>query len=293
MGTRPTHYDHNRAVLHGAPMAADELPEIPTDDHDDLFPTDVVLGVTAWQLHDGQTWLEDAAAATPALDNEAISYDGEWATADDRLWPSRRNTLTVIGYAPYGAADRVTREEGVVFTADTRTEMADLMYTPLLVERTKFTDGGRITLPYRHALAEVEFRVRKAVEEGEQIAIRRISLDGVAVEGVFSSLPEPEWRPTEARADMEFFAGNEECGYIAGPIGKRLKMIPQGLRTGVSVEYDFRNLAGATTTVTTTTEPLYLRIDAGRCITLTLSVNAQSAQVVEREICNRRLTNKE
>ncbi len=293
---RPTHYGHSQAAVDDtAPavpqdMTADQMPDIPTDDHNDLFPTDMVLGVTAWQLDEKQTWAADAAEAVAILDSAPISYDGVWTTADEPLWPSRHNTLTVIGYAPHGAATRCTREEGVVFTADTRTsECPDIMFTPLLVERTKFTDGGRITLPFRHALAEVEFRVRNQAYEGEGIVIRSIKVDGVAVEGTFHSLPEPTWRTSDTRIAAEFFSGTQETSHTAAPIGKTLRIIPQDLRSGVTIEYDYRTAAGTTLPVVVTTNPLKLRLDGGRRYTLTLAVSMNAAKVVEQEICNRRL----
>ncbi len=271
---RPAHY---------APVRAENAAE------EELFPTAMTFAATVWQLAAGQRWNYDAAEATTLLDSEPVSYDGAWSPATATLWPDRHHTLTAIGYAPVGSAERCTKDEGVVFAVDTRTEQRDLIYTTLQAERTKFTDDGVINLPFRHALAEMSFRVKNQVYDGERITIRRISVEEIAVEGTFSSLPEAAWSVSALRDGVEFFAGEGATAYDPAPMGRTVKVIPQGVRSGVTVEYDYTTAAGATIPATITTAPLNLSVEAGRHYVLTLSVSMNAAKVVEREICNQRL----
>lgn len=246
------------------------------------YPSGTTFGISAWSLPDDRRWETDAQQADPWLTDARIvpvkSDDGTpadtfgWMPETPRDWPSRQLRLTFAGWAPYAAATRCTRDEGVVFEGfDASADQTDLLYTEPLADRTKFDNGGVVATTFHHALAAVAFRV-KSTAASERIVVRSVRLTSVCLRGDFRSLPAPAWTLDESRQPLLFFSGGLELDEQPAAAGGRLLIPPQQLACPVEVVLD-RTLGDATETVTLRTRDVATLLEAGRHYTYTLSID--------------------
>ena len=97
-----------------------------------------------------------------------IIYGTKWTsanTSDQAYWPTKDETLDFYAYAPYNHPSITTKTfdkaNGLTLEYTVPAEEAkqvDLMYASAL-EQTKPTDKNSVTLPFKHALTQVHFKV--------------------------------------------------------------------------------------------------------------------------------------
>lgn len=276
-----------------APSLADPVRGDMSDKtHAAAYPTDRTFGVALWQLDGGRTWAAGADAATEFLAPTEIGWrQNEWNPAGGtRLWPSKDYTLTAIGYAPHEALSRCTRTEGVVFAdRDLLADQSDLLYTPAQTDCRKTDNGGRLSLPFRHALAQVDFRIYNSGAPGDDIFVAGIRLRDRFCRGTFRSLPEPVWTLDRELSDVEFLDGAavEAPKVVAAEAvraGRSWRLPPQSLECAVEVDILYRNASGNMIPFRHKTLPLDVQIRAGRRYTFTLAVALNDVTVIEKTV---------
>ena len=246
-------------------------------------PEGLSFGVNAWQLPEGVSWESSQAAAVPYLTGTRLVSDGpRWRPESGDNWPSNRYTLTCIGFSPYDAATRCDSSEGVVFeNIDTTTDPGDLRYTLPQTDLTKERNGGVVALPMQHALCEMDFRVKgKAGYESVKIAVKRITVNGIATKGNFHSLPEPHWDLGNETGQMLFFDGSVEIGDTPRTAGTARRVIPQTLDGSITVEYEFESPSGYGIPQIDTAAPFKRKLEAGRYYTFTLPIGPDGIEIV-------------
>ena len=115
------------------------------------YPAGQPFAINAW-TSDGQTYI---SGGTVAVDEE-----GAWTLEDGTLWPDRSKRLTVIGYTPAEAFASCTDTEGVTCTYDILQSQTDLLYSDPQADLDKVECGGIVFVPFRHALCQVDFKVK-------------------------------------------------------------------------------------------------------------------------------------
>ena len=77
---------------------------------------DLSVGVSAWTLDKDQDWIYGCEAGEYFRDSRVVpDSDDRWYLEDRMIWPSKNERLTVIGYAPYEAAESCCSVYGVKF----------------------------------------------------------------------------------------------------------------------------------------------------------------------------------
>lgn len=238
------------------------------------YPSGQPFVVNAWTLDKEDSWNTEAVNAEVYLDEVNARFDEAdgWKTSDGALWPSGQKTLTVMAYAPTEAFDGCSVTDGVTCTYDMLHTQEDLLYTHPQTDLDKVECNGVITLPFVHALAQVNFKVKNRVRKDEEIIIKSIQIDGIKHQGHFKSLPEPIWVTGEEKVPLLFFEGEQVTRNVPMEIGQTWNVIPQSFSTHVTVEYEYRTASDTGLRLTLKTCELETNIKPGRQYTYTLSV---------------------
>lgn len=249
----------------------------------DSDPAAMTFGVSAWQLPEEESWETDRLSAMPLLDAARLVRDGElWRPETGGEWPANGYTITCIGFAPHDAASDCNAVDGVCFKeVDTSADPGDLRYTQPQADLVKYHNGGAVTLPLLKALCEVDVRIRGVNGyEDTEVYIRSITLVDAAIRGDFHSLPVPTWTKHGDNAPLTIFEGEMRLGSVPQNAGSTRRLIPQGLNSAISVEYDFLTPDGTRVRQTDTTAPVVRELEAGHHYTFTLAVSPAGAEVI-------------
>ena len=155
---------------------------------------------------------------------------------------------------------------------DVLEDQTDLLYTEPLADMDKTDCGGVVTVPFRHALCSMNFRVKNRVADNEKIIIKKIILDAARHCGDFRSMPDPRWTLDARTARFVFFEGDYQTGHQPSEIGDNILMIPQALETPVTVVYEFVTHAGTSITQELKTTLLQKELLPGKNYTFTITV---------------------
>ena len=142
----------------------------------------------------------------------------------------------------------------------------------------KVESHGLIVLPFKHALSQIDFKVKNRVTANEEIIIKSIKIDEVKYRGYFTSLPEPSWTTGQDTATLFFFEGSQATGTNPEDIGYCWNVVPQVLDTRVTVEYEYRTSPTTGFTQTLKTCDLETNLTPGRHYTYTLSVGIEDVK---------------
>lgn len=237
------------------------------------YPAGQSFAITAWTADKTNIWQDSQAELEMYLDNETVVFNQDtWNPLSGMLWPSRTLNLNVIGYTPVDAFVACTYSEGAKCSYDMTQTQEDLLYTDPQINLDKVKCGGVITIPFRHALSQVDFEVKNRVSKNEEIIIKSIKIDNVQPLGHFCSLPEPQWTVGGDPVTLTFFEGEQMTHNFPEQIGRTWNIIPQTLSTKVSVEYEYKTAANTGFTTTVKTCELQTNLKPGRHYTYTLSV---------------------
>lgn len=255
----------------------------------EAYPEGQEFGVSAWVLPEDCRWEEDCADAEEYMSSSCLSCDGNgrWMSQGQEVWPSKDERLTFLAYSPYRESCRCDRSEGVVWDVNVLENQTDLLYTEPVGDMSKLECGGVVTLPFRHALCLVDFRVKHRVEPGHKIIVKKITVDRVCNQGTFRSLAEPMWEIDESMAPLEIYEGSYEVGELPEYLGREWLLIPQDLDTQVTVEYEYEHVHGGGLKMNLSTVSLKTALEAGMKYTFTLSIGIDDVKFLTELIEHR------
>ncbi|MGN1211651.1 MAG: fimbrillin family protein [Candidatus Cryptobacteroides sp.] len=252
------------------------------------YPDDRPFAVWAWtadassdipDLTDGmELFLENAKAVHSGSDSWKVG---------DVMWPPRDRKMAVMAASPYGAASSCSLSEGIAFdNVDLLSDAIDLLYCTPQTNLYKMHGDGKVMIPFSHALCQISFRVKNRVDAdlGEQIRLKKITLNGAFTSGSFHSLPSPVWTTTGDHSTLTFFEGDSATGNEPQAVGQSLLVIPQDLNTFVTVEYEYCTGAGTDITQHLITCPLQTPLSSGRRYIYTLSIGIDDVKFVSELI---------
>ena len=220
----------------------------PVDDNSEFLTKGNTFGVTAFINTEGVT-SPYMGITTEGI--EIISDGTKWTyanTSDQAYWPTKDETLDFYAYAPYNHPSITTKTfdkaNGLTLEYTVPAEEAkqvDLMYASAL-EQTKPTDKNSVTLPFKHALTQVHFKVgTKTTNLKVDIAENGIQIHNLKNSGSFNTKTET-WTLDATTAaytvTSDAVTGNYTDGTEANPytkIGsddKALMLLPQGFVAG-------------------------------------------------------------
>ena len=232
------------------------------------YPAGTPFGVSVWEYAAGG---EATGGSVLLADTRITCREGEWTPEPGVLWPGEEQELAVLAYAPFGRAAAIDQQEGIQFQGvDMEKEQTELLYTDFREGLTR-DHGGVVNLPFRHALAYVDFSLRTNAMASQKVEVRGIRLLSLYTKGSFHSLPQPEWTLSDAAHSVSFFTGKQEVIAENKVVsGSGAWVLPQIIQSTVEVSLDF-TAGGITSNLTLTSEPLVKRFEDGRHYTIVLS----------------------
>ena len=244
------------------------------------YPEGQSFAISAWTLDKKYNWKDHSSLAGMYLNYEPVHFSADfgWNIECGAIWPERGLNMTVIGYTPIRCFEGCTRNDGAVCAYNMLNSQEDLLYTEPQADMDKVEKHGLIVLPFKHALAQVDFKVKNRVYNGEEIIIKSIRIDEVKYRGYFTSLPKPSWTTGQETATLYFFEGSQATGMNPENIGYSWNVIPQVLKTRVTVEYEYRTSPTTGFTQTLKTCDLETNLMPGRHYTYTLSVGIEDVK---------------
>lgn len=254
------------------------------------YPQGQSFGLYSWMLPYGEEWSGNSSECLEHLQGQEISMSGQntWNCQDMPLWPSKEWNLTFMAYSPYMSANGCTIEQGILYhLEDFRNNQTDFLYTSFLEDIHKTNSGGVVAVPFRHALSQMEFRVKNTVDADEILTVRKISIDKIAVGGRFESLRDPQWVTEGDPVELIFFEGEFVTGEFPEYAGRDWLVIPQNLNARAIVEYDFTDRYGKTVQRVAETRAFSLTLNPGSRYSLTLSIGMNEVKFLEEIIVNR------
>lgn len=256
----------------------------------ETYPESQDFGVSAWVLPEGMYWEDDSEEAEVFAALSCISCDesGRWKMSDGKGWPTKYERLTFIAYSPYEELCACNQTEGIVWTGvDMTKNHTDLLYTEPLEDMCKMHCGGVVTLPFRHAMCIVDFRIKNRVAEDEHIIVKKITMDAVRTKGDFRSAADPVWSLGDQMSPIVIYEGEYDTDGLPEPIGDERLFIPQGLDTEVTVAYDYVHASGSGLVMNLKTVPLKTVLEPGKRYTFTLSVGIDDVKFLTELIEDR------
>ena len=170
------------------------------------------FGVFAYST--GNTpWVTAAASATPNfMYNQQVTYSSRWTYSPVKYWPNdntpadgsgasgsqSKSYISFFAYAPYGG-DGIVLSENTTSNAPVITytwgQDHNLLYATPQLNLYKYDsngakDDGRvgdvITFNFHHALALVNFKVRRKADTGMTVTLKSLSISGFYTSGTFN-----------------------------------------------------------------------------------------------------------
>lgn len=255
------------------------------------FSINQTLGVCAWQLPEAKDNVTDLAGATLYLDiAEAHSemmvekpvpqstHDVYWVVGDD-AWQVDSKPVAFMAYAPYQMPCRCDATDGITCSVDIQKDQTDLLYTEPQTAKQHTTLGWMVPLVFKHAMAQIQFRVCHRVTLAEKIIVKGISIESIKHQGDFASLRNPQWILTDSIAPLTYFKDEQTVGQIAKRVGNGQLIIPQKLDSRVKVEYDYVTADGISVPMETYLDKkLTSQLKPGNTYIYTLSISRADAK---------------
>lgn len=265
--TRPVHYD---VPLEFNPVIYSHV----KGGFSASYPEDVPFGVSAITLPLGSRWEDCSNQAQAFLSNEKVtSLSGGWFPQSGCLWPQADKSVSVVAYAPYGAAEKCSLVDGVVFSnVDMDKSQTDLLYTDPVTDMNVAGNGGPVPLPFKHALSTVNIKIKNIVGDSQRVVVKSVRLPGVKFKGNFKSLPYPVWSISSEETQLLFYNGEYETSHTPENIGTTFLVLPQQFSTAFVVDFTYYTHSGTCLNMSLSSRQISTMLEAGRNYTYTISV---------------------
>ena len=255
------------------------------------------FGVMAYKHSDYWSG-SDADFGTKFMEDVEVSVSGSGQTFDSspkKYWPIK-SKLSFLAYYPKNNADVTFNNNANTYpTIDFTVQAAaadqvDLMYAPLVANKTKDDNGGSVNLSFKHALTRLKFEAKRDGAESDNVAIKikSVTVKDAASKGTFTFAETSDiWSGQGTTTDFPLanytgtFLGTTPAPVTTAADDNTLLMIPQpndDVKIEVKYTQDDRDstatlaLAG-TEAWTANKSILYtLTIDPGTAVTFTATV---------------------
>ena len=219
----------------------------PVDDNNEFLTNQYSFGVTAFISTSASPYM-----GTPTEGINIVSDGTKWGykkNSDQAYWPTNEEKLDFYAYAP-NANTAITNKkfdktDGLSFTYTVPAEEADqidLMYA-LALQQTKPTDKNTVTLPFKHTLTQVHFKIgTSATNLKVEVAVNGIQIHNLKNTGTFSTKTTTWTLTGESTANYTVTSTKiTEAGYYSdskntyttiGDPDKALMLLPQEFEAG-------------------------------------------------------------
>ncbi len=188
-----------------------------------------------------RVWAVSQQSGNKILDNVLVSAGSTgWIPANSPKWPYGES-LRFAGYYP----------SDLDMTCDSGCRMKMNSYsitgrgTDILISepvRTYNQNDSIVGLPFYHALAKIDFRVKHALNSATRVRIEKIVLEGVCTQGGFDSSSDLKWSASGDRTSLVVFEPDgvgTEVYNVPAYLGDSRFVIPQNGGASIKVTFAF------------------------------------------------------
>lgn len=201
------------------------------------FPEDRKFNVFAISQETGKMYLDDVAVTSGGRRG--------WFPENTPKWPVEES-LKFVGYWPSELPMSCT-SDGTLKMPVYEAGDADVLVTDPTRAYTK--NDSIVGLPFRHALAKIDFRVKHALSGGARVRVEKIMIREAYVRGAFDSSADLGWNPAGEQTDITVYAadgideGIEVFNLVPRYVGESRYVLPQVI-SGSSIEVTYAFKAG-------------------------------------------------
>lgn len=204
---------------------------------DNNYPTNTPFRVWAYSLPVNAQGESKASNASVFMNNEMVSYQsGSWTTSEPYQWKSDKK-LTFFAYSPASVHATCNYENGITIPNHDMNDGIDLLYASPLEDVENLYNNGCISLPFRSAFAQVNFKVRSMMPIGYHVHLKKLFIEKLAYKGTFQLRPKEKWITTADRMPYDFYNGDREFGYSSEDAGT-LTLMPQTIDQPIKMLID-------------------------------------------------------
>jgi hypothetical protein len=188
----------------GSPEVFKSRTEINTLD-DLIDPGKNPNGFGVFAYYTGATaWVSAKESATPNfMYNQQVIYSSGWTYSPVKYWPNADGEkVSFFAYAPYTSNTTgfsTNTAAGAPIISYTWEASNDLLYDKQ-IDQVKGTVSSAVTFTFKHALAKVEFKIRRKDNSGPPVTLKSLSI-GLYTSGTFN-LGTESWTPTSERVSQ-------------------------------------------------------------------------------------------
>ena len=181
-------------------------------------------GATAWE--------SAKASATPNfMYNQQVTYSSGWTYTPVKYWPNADGEkVSFFAYAPYTSNTTgfsTNTADGAPIISYTWGTTNDLLYDKQ-IDQVKGTVSSAVTFTFKHALAKVEFKIRRKDNSGPPVTLKSLSI-GLYTSGTFN-LGTETWTSTPSSGSQTIrstdLAVTEYTAETAHSLGSSMLVIP-------------------------------------------------------------------
>lgn len=202
------------------------------------YPEDVRF--ILWAYVSDKDWQSSALSAQVLIDGEPVSHhDDYWRTDKEYLWPDQGMNLNFFACSPADAPVSFSLENGIVFQNYNISEHKDFKYSIPVKDMSKPDTEAAVNLVFENPLCAIEFHAYSSGDDGAEIHINNIELQGIKTVGNFRSLPVAQWSELKEGNTLDAFEGSLTLSEKTALVVDDIMIIPQKIQA--VVRYSFRN----------------------------------------------------
>lgn len=162
-------------------------------------------GFGVFAYYTGATaWGDVGSSTTPNfMYNQQVTYSSGWTYTPVKYWPNADGEkVSFFAYAPYTSNTTgfsTNTDAGAPIISYTWGTTNDLLYDKQ-IDQVKGTVSSAVTFTFKHALAKVEFKIRRKDNSGPPVTLKSFSI-GLYTSGTFN-LGTESWTPTSERVSQ-------------------------------------------------------------------------------------------
>ena len=191
-------------------------------------------GFGVFAYYTGATaWGDVGSSTTPNfMYNQQVTWSSDhWTYTPVKYWPNADGEkVSFFAYAPYTSNTTgfsTNTAAGAPIISYTWGTTNDLLYDKQ-IDQVKGTVSSAVTFTFKHALAKVEFKIRRKDNSGPPVTLKSLSI-GLYTSGTFN-LGTESWTPTSERVSQTIrstdLAVTEFTAGTAQDLGSSMLVIP-------------------------------------------------------------------
>ena len=182
-------------------------------------------------------WAYDSSTRNPELEQAALVRQSVlWYPEQGYRW----NAVKALDFYAASPCDlaRLDPDSGICFESFSLPDAPDLLYIDPILNLRNIYSLGVVSLEFKSALSLLRVQVQSRCADGTRIEVKKLIVDGLALEGSFHSLPWAEWKVKGERGALTSFDGSHQVSEENAVLCEQ-RVIPQTAQMNFKLVCDF------------------------------------------------------